>query len=322
MRILVLGGTVFIGRAITTELQAAGHDVAVLHRGVTEPDDLPPVHHIHVDRAELAEAAEEIGSFAPDAAIDNTALTGAAARAALDILPAGLRLCVTSSMDVYRVYGALGRGETTEPVPVDETGPLRENRYPYRGRVPSMEDYEKLDVEEAYLERGATVVRLPMVYGPHDGQRREEFVLRRVRAGRTRIPVGSGTWLATKGFVADVARGVRLALEANVPGEVFNLGEEATYPMGMWVRMILDAAGSGAELVRVPDDVIPEDLTLTGTLPQHLLIDSSKARRELGWRTTPQGEALAASVAWHLDHPPHDPDPDFSADDRALEAAG
>lgn len=320
MRVVVLGGTAFIGRAITEELHAAGHEVAVVHRGIHEPDDLPPVHHVHVDRAELSDAADGIRDFSPDAAIDNTALTGAAARIALDVLPQGLRLCVTSSVDVYRAYGALQRGEADEPVPVDETAPVREERYPYRGAVPGMDDYEKLDVEEAYLERGATVLRLPMVYGPHDGQRREEPVLRRVRAGRTRIPVGSGGWLATKGFVGDVARGVRLALEADAPGEVFNLGEDASYPMGAWTRMILDAAGSEAELVRVPDDVLPEDLGLTGAVPQHLLVDSGKARRELGWTTTPHREALAASVGWHLAHPPEEPDPDLSADDRALEA--
>jgi nucleoside-diphosphate-sugar epimerase len=184
-----------------------------------------------------------------------------------------------------------------------------------------MDDYEKLDVEETYLDVGATVLRLPMVYGPHDGQRREEFVLRRVRAGRDRIPVGSGMWLGTKGFVADIARGVRLAIESGLRGEVFNLGESRTYPAGMWSQMILDAADSEAELVRVPDDKLPADLGITGAVPQHLLVDSSKARRALGWSDTDAGEALRASVTWHLANPPAESSDDFASDDEALAAA-
>lgn len=54
---------------------------------------------------------------------------------------------------------------------------------------------------------------------------------------------------------------------------------------------------------------------------QHLLVDSSKARDLLGWEETDPHEALRRSVAWHLAHPPENTSTDFSADDRALEAA-
>jgi nucleoside-diphosphate-sugar epimerase len=206
----------------------------------------------------------------------------------------------------------------TDAVPVDETSPVREERYPYRGQIEGMDDYDKLDVEEVYLEREATVLRLPMVYGPRDGQRREEFILRRVRAGRRRIPIGSGTWLGTKGFVADVARGVRLAIESpDARGEIFNLGESRTYPVGLWARMILEAAGSDAELVTVADDKLPPDLGITGSVRQHLLVDSAKARRMLGWTDTDAREALAISVGWHMANPPEETG-EFTADDDAL----
>ena len=52
---------------------------------------------------------------------------------------------------------------------------------------------------------------------------------------------------------------------------------------------------------------------------------SSKARDLLGWTETDPHEALQRSVAWHLANPPQqgaDADADFSADDRALAAAG
>ena len=324
MRVLLIGGTVFIGRAVAIELAGAGHELAFVHRGNHEPDDLPDGLHIHVDRHELGSARADLADFSPDVVLDNIALTRADAELALDVLPDGVRLAVTSSMDVYRAYTYVMRNEAAEPVPIDETSPVRDERYPYRGKGnPMFEDYEKLDVEEVYLGAGATVLRLPMVYGEHDGQRREEFVLRRVRAGRERIPIGSGTWLAAKGYVGDVARGVRLTLESDAArGEILNLGETRTYPMGQWAQMILDAASSEAELVRVPDDKLPDDMGLTGSIAQHLLVDSAKAREMLGWTDTDPRETLHRSVAWHLANAPEGASEDFGTDDQALAAAG
>ena len=323
MKVLLIGGTVFIGRATAHELVRAGHKIAFLHRGNHEPDDLPEATHIHVERTELASVQDEIESFAPDAVIDNMAMTAEHADTALAVL-GDLRLVVTSSMDVYRAYTYVLRGEPVEPVPIDETSPVRDERYPFAGQdgPPIMETYEKLDVEERYLERGATVVRLPMVYGPRDGQRREWFLLRRVVAGRKRIPTGSGSWLSAKGYVADIARGIRLALESDeARGEIFNLSETRTYPMAQWAQMILDAAGSDAELVRVPDDKLPDDLGVLGTIPQHLLCDSGKARRMLAFADTDPRTALQTTVAWHLSNPPQVADPGFEADDEALAGA-
>ena len=322
MRVLVIGGTVFIGRALVNELISAGHEVCVLHRGNHEPSDLPTTPHIHVDRAEIASVAADIDAFAPDVVCDNISLFASHARAVVEAL-GERRYIVTSSMDVYRAYGALHAGTASEPVPVDETSPLRDQRYPYRGQMPGMDDYDKLDVEGVYVAHGATVLRLPMVYGPHDGQRREEFILSRVRAGRTRIPIGAGSWLGTRGFVYDVARGIRMAVEApHTQGEIFNLGESRTYPIGQWAQMILEAAGSSAELVRVPSGKLPPDLGITGNIAQHLLVDSSKATEMLGWRDSDHRQALAASVAWHLTNPPAQDASDFSADEEALAAAG
>ena len=236
----------------------------LVHRGVLEPDGMPAARHIHCERPQLAEHRSELEDFGAEAVLDCRALTRTDAELALAAFPGVGRWVVISSIDVYRAFGALHDGVETDPVPLDETSPVRANRYPYRGRMPGMDDYDKLDVEDVYLPHGATVLRLPMVYGERDYQLREEFLLRRVRAGRKRIPFGAGTWLTCRGYVRDVGRAVRLALEKQPRGEVFNVCEDRTYSMGMWSRMILDAAGSDAELVRVGDDALPEDLKFTG----------------------------------------------------------
>jgi nucleoside-diphosphate-sugar epimerase len=255
--------------------------------------------------------------------LDNMAMTAEDAETALAVI-GDRRLLVTSSDDVYRAYTWVMRGKAAEPIPIDETSPVRDERYPYRGQGgPAWTDnYDKLDVEERYLEHGATVARLPMVYGPRDGQRREWFILRRVIAGRQAIPIGSGSWLSAKGFVDDIARGLCLALESDAAqGEIFNFGETRTYPMSQWAEMILEAAGSGAELIRVRDDQLPEDLGVTGTIPQHLLVSSAKAQRVLGFTDTDPREALRTTVEWHIANPPQVEDPGFEADDTALALA-
>jgi UDP-glucose 4-epimerase len=321
MRVIVIGGTRFIGRAAVEELVAHGHEVLVVHRGQLEPADLVPVRHVHVERAQLGSVCEELAAFKPDAVLDSIALTRADADGALAALPAGCRLVVLSSVDVYRAYTALLAGTVSDPVPLTEDSPVRTLRYPYRGTRADMDDYEKLDVEEAYTARGGTVLRLPMVHGAFDRQRREEFILRRVRAGRSRIPIGSGAWLTCRAYVGDVAAGIRLGLEnEHIAGETFNLAEQPTPTMRLWAEQILQAADSQAELVRVPDDLLPEDLRYTGSVAQHLLTDASKARAILGWQPGDPFEGLRRSVKWHLANPPSEPDPGLEADDRALAA--
>ena len=135
----------------------------------------------------------------------------------------------------------------------------------------------------------------------------------------TRIPFGAGMWLACRGYVRDIARGVRLALENDqARGHIFNLCEDRTFSVRMWAQMILEAAGFEAELVRVADEHLPEDLEMTGTMSQHIAATSRKAQTMLGWTTSDPMTTLKTTVRWHLDHPPQESDPDFGADNRAL----
>jgi nucleoside-diphosphate-sugar epimerase len=281
MKVLVLGGTGFVGRRVVGRLRAAGDEVVVAHRGPAEPVDFPDVPHLHGDRRSFAGT----GGFQPDAVVDCCASTTADVEAVHPHLPADAHLIELSSQDVYRADV----------------------------------DYDKLDVEPATLARGGTVFRLAMVYGEHDPQRREEMVLRRVRAGRTRIPVGSGGWLWTRLHAGDAAAAVDLALRTDAArGAVLNLGEDRTRCTVGWMRQVLAAAGHEAELVTVPDDAVPADLRFTRGRAQHLLTSSARATALLGWRPSDLDGSIRRSVAWHLAHPPADPDPDFTADDAAL----
>jgi nucleoside-diphosphate-sugar epimerase len=322
MRVLVIGGTTFIGLRTVELLVERRDEVLVVHRGQTEPVDGPECEHLHVDRSEFSTVAGRIAAFRPDAVLDTFALTRQDVDAVLPHLP-DVHLVVLSSMDVYRAYELILDGSDAAgpvPVPFDEDGALREGRYPYRGRDMGEDDYDKLDVEPEYLRRGGTALRLAMIYGPRDPQRREEFVLRRVRAGRTRVPVGPGSTLFTRLHVDDAALAVLAVLDrpAVASGQVFNIGEGSSYSVLGWIRLILAAAGHSAELVPVPQDRLPADLRLTRLISQHLLVSSAKATRLLDWHPEDPAASVARSVRWHLAHPPS-PDPgDFGADDEAL----
>src|SRR5215831_600207 len=111
----------------------------VVHRGVLEPDDMPAVEHLHCERSELATHRDRLEDFAPEAAVDCRALTRLDAELALEALPDVRRWVVISSVDVYRAFGALHDDVETDPVPLDERSPVREKRYPYRGRMPGMD---------------------------------------------------------------------------------------------------------------------------------------------------------------------------------------
>jgi nucleoside-diphosphate-sugar epimerase len=332
LRVVVVGGTRFIGRALLAELLARGHEVLLVHRGRHEPPDLPggaDVRHVHANRRELAGERAALAAFGADVVVDLCAMTGPDAEALLATLPGDPRLVVASSQDVYRAFASVLTGTETDTLPIDETAPVRTAQVERPPRADDAWDfderaYEKLDVERAFLARGATVLRLPFVYGEHDYQLREEAALRRVRAGRRRIPVGPGTFLWSKGWVRDVAVALRLAAEQPAAaGQVLNVCESRTASMGLWLRRVLDAAGAAdVELVRVPDELVPEDLGLTASIRQHLLVDAGRARALLGWTDTDPVEAATCSVAWHMEHPPAGGPGDFADDDLALDGRG
>ena len=167
-----------------------------------------------------------------------TAHTGDDVESLLVALPTSLvRLVIVSSSDVYWTYGAfLGLVPLrTASAPVNEQASLREQLYPYRAQASGPTDmlykYDKIVVERT-AQSGAsvsvTVLRLPMVYGPDDPQRRVADYLERLRAGggTLRLNAAEAAWRCTRGYVEDVAWAIRLAaLDERAAGEIFNVGE-------------------------------------------------------------------------------------------------
>ncbi|HEV8194135.1 MAG TPA: NAD-dependent epimerase/dehydratase family protein, partial [Ktedonobacterales bacterium] len=182
MRVLILGGTRFIGPYVVRRLHELGHEVTVFHRGQTSADMPPDIRQLLGDRRELERFSQEFAALAPDVVLDMFPFVERDARAVVAVMKgiAG-RVVALSSQDVYRAYGRLLRVEPgpPDPPPLSEDAPLRERLYPYRQETPRAEDdpqrwqddYDKIPVERVYLSEPdlpGTILRLPMVYGPRD----------------------------------------------------------------------------------------------------------------------------------------------------------
>ena len=138
-----------------------------------------------------------------------------------------------------------------------------------------------------------------------DPQRREGPILDRIAGGEREIRIGSGNLLWSKVFVDDLADGIRLALEADVSGEVFNFAERRTVSMAQWFQWIIDEVDPSVRLVRGSNRDLPPDLQVSGVFGQHVLFDSSKAMApSLGGAIAYPRAALSTSIVWHLRNAP------------------
>ncbi|NUN50794.1 MAG: NAD-dependent dehydratase [Candidatus Brocadiae bacterium] len=324
MRALVIGGTAFMGPHVVRGLAALGHEVAVFHRGKT-PADLPSgAREILGDRRAIGESAPALRAFRPDVVVDMVLLSEDDVRGVHSVLGgvAG-RLVAVSSVDAYRAYGVLigVEGGEPEPAPLREEAPLRACRYPFRGKVPGMDLYDKVLVERAALgfaEMSATVLRLPMVHGPGDRQRRVREFLAPMDRGRKAIllDAAAAAWEGCRGYVENVAAAIVLAaVDARAAGRVYNVAEPVSRSQREWVAGIAAAAGWGGRTVELPAARLPERLRAGMNTAQSLAVDSSAIRRELGYREeVAWDEGLRRTVAWERAHPPAAPPPDSEAD--------
>ena len=100
MRILILGGTGFIGSWVTRSLAEGGSEVAVFHRGKTQAALPVGVREILGDRKAFDESRDALQSFRPNVVVDIALYTEGAAKAVVDLFRghAG-RLVVLSSVE-------------------------------------------------------------------------------------------------------------------------------------------------------------------------------------------------------------------------------
>jgi nucleoside-diphosphate-sugar epimerase len=330
MRILVIGGTGFIGPHLVRELSLMGHSVSVFHRGSTQARW--PAKSILGERRDLA-------AIRPKAhvVIDLILSSGAQAKALMETFRGvAERVVVASSIDVYRACGVLHGSEDgpLEPVPLTENSPLRTKLQTYPPAQVKMlqklfgwidDEYDKIPVERAILsdpELPGTVLRLPMIYGPGDRLSRFHPVLKRIDDGQRRILFEEGwaAWRSPRGYVENVAAALALAaVSGRAAGRVYNVAETPAFSELDWARQIAAATGWDGEFITLPKELTPPHLVPPGYSAQHWEADSTRIRRELGYQElVPLDEAIHRTIDWQRAHPPGEFNPhkfDYAAED-------
>jgi 2'-hydroxyisoflavone reductase len=182
MRLLVLGGTSFVGRHLVEAALQHGHQVTVFHRGVTNPDLFPQAEHRHGDRSTGQCSALSSGSW--DATVDVSAYVPRHVEQAVDALDSrGGHYVLVSSVSAYDVDGARPDEDSRPwPPPAPRTEEITEQTYGPLKAACERTALAKLGVSNVSL------VRPTFVVGPHDPTDRFTFWARRMARGG-RVPI-------------------------------------------------------------------------------------------------------------------------------------
>lgn len=293
MRVLVLGGTSFVGRAIVEDLLGRGHRVALFNRGRTGDDLFPAVPRLIGDRSSGDYAALSGGEW--DAAVDVSGYVPRHVREAAGAVGDSVgRYLFISTGSVYdfskagasidESFPRLPPERDTETITDDTYGPLKV----------ACED----ELTARFRER-ATIVRPGVVAGPHDPTDRFTYWVRRVaRGGRVAFAARPEQPVQVVDST-DLATLVTRLLEADRPGVYNAVGPAEPVTLAGLVDACAAAAGSSVQLVPVDPELLDPPLPLV--LPagaDRVFTRSAAAARAAGMPATPLERTAAAVLAW------------------------
>jgi nucleoside-diphosphate-sugar epimerase len=319
MKILVIGGTNFIGPPVVRRLKAMGNEVTVFHRGTTKPDLPEGVNYIKGDRKNLAAYQSQFAKIAPQVVLDMIAYTEQDARDLVNTFK-GIcgRIVAISSQDVYRAYNVLLRREAgIESIPLKEDSALRTQLYPFRDlperplNCPA--DYDKILVERVVMgepDLPGTILRLPMVYGSGDPLNRLFPYIKRMDEKRPVIVLEENiaNWCGCWGYVENVAEAIALCVtNEQAAGKIYNVAEISIVSEAERIRNIGRIAGWHGQVIIAPKSKMPESWSLIFNTEQHWVTDTTRIRQELDYsEPVPPEEALQQTIDWQRNHPPED----------------
>jgi 2'-hydroxyisoflavone reductase len=300
MRILIIGGTHFVGHGMAQAALDAGHDVTLLHRNPT--DELPGATHLLADRdGDLS----LLGGASWDATIDVCAYLPGQVRHLHEALgDRGGHHLFVSTVSVYNEPDHVGADEDSplfDPAPDDVDQVTNETYGPLKVSC-------ELAAREAYGDAGLALIRPTYVVGPRDGTARYPWwALRAARGGTMMLP---GPAEAPMQCVDARDLGVwtvRLA-EDHVSG-AFTAARPATTFAAM-VEETVAAVGSDAELVQVDGDWLVEQGVDGAQLPlwsegsPELALAMATSRAEAtGLTHRPFADVVRDTLAWAQAHP-------------------
>jgi nucleoside-diphosphate-sugar epimerase len=307
VRILILGGTRFVGRHIAEAALARGHDVAVFNRGRSDPNPDIAVERLRGNRDGDLTA---LRGRRWDAAIDVSGYVPRIVRASVELLaPAVDHYTFISTASVYDSPEAADR--------VDEQAPIKTIKDERREDFQDPAAYGAL---KALCERAvrqampdhALVARLSLVVGPRDPTDRFTYWPRRLARGGSVLAFDAPSRVVLP-FIdgRDIARWIVMSVEARLTG-TFNLGGRPGVTIGDVLETCRTASGAaGASFVWVSEAFLLEHGVKPWTeIPLWVPrggddlagLDSAKAIAA-GLRLRPLAETVADTLAWDRTRP-------------------
>ncbi|MFN0093254.1 MAG: NAD-dependent epimerase/dehydratase family protein [Dehalococcoidia bacterium] len=249
MKVLVLGGSQFVGLHLVQHLAAHGHDVTVLNRGQTSTQLPAGVQRLVADRSDEAAMRTALSGKDWDVVYDVSGFVMVAGRSNIDMLVDLLdghcgRYVFTSSIMAY--FQTSGVCPWTEDFATNIDGP---NTY---GGFKAM-------VERTIFERHrktgfpAVSVRPAAIYGPDNNiYDMEAPMFLRLLRGLPIILPHDGLVTCSYGHVDDLVRAmVEMGTNPAAVGEVFNVTAEAV-TVNEYVRVLSEIVGKPADVVYIP----------------------------------------------------------------------
>jgi 2'-hydroxyisoflavone reductase len=291
MRLLVIGGTVFLGRAVVAAALDRGHAVTLFHRGLHNPGLFSAAEHVLGDRTRDLSA---LRGREWDAAIDTCGFepehVGAAARLLADVVG---HYGFVSSGSAYRDW---------PDAPVDERSPVHTGDEREYG--PLKAACER--AVEAALPGRALHARAGVIVGPHENVGRLPWWLRRMAAGGEVLAPGPPEAPIQLIDARDLAAWMLDMAEGGRAGAFNAIAPPGSATWGELLGAAREVTGGGAELCwvdaaavaeRVPESW--EQLPLWPIPGLAGLYGMSGAQAaEAGLRPRPVGETAADTWAW------------------------
>ena len=307
-RVLVMGGSKFVGLHTVSMLLMEGYQVTTLNRGTMEQP--LGVRHLKCDRKDLPRLKGLLKKEKFDAVVDLTAGEPEDTEAMIRIFEGRIEQFVHCSTGA--VY------DDRWEFPVFEEDPL----IGWTGKRTYPENKAQCErlLFKAFEERGfpVTVLRPTVIYGPHNYIYREAYVFDRAEARRP-IPVpGDGRSVTHVVHVDDVAKGFAAAIQSKAcVGQAYNIAGPRAVSLNLWVESAAKPCLGDLRIIHYDDSFASRDVKKGFPLPTSPWIMSiQKAQRDLGFSPRGLYDGMKETYEWYSqNHPFGRPDFQF---DRAI----
>ena len=301
---LVIGGTLFLGRALVRRLLSRGDQVTILHREKTTPFG-DSVRSIQCDRNDISLVIKTLTGSNFEVVYDNVydwqrGTTAEQVIAAAQSCKSLKRYVFTSSVAAYC------HGDARE---VDESGPLVSSSHPdsyARNKAESERSLFKLHAESGFP---VVTLRPPYIYGPENPFYRESFFWDRLLAFQPIIIPGDGSRLMQFIHADDFARAAILATESDkAVGRSYNIAHPTAVTQEELVHTLARVAGVEPKLVFIDRETLIEKGGKVFEPPYYfaqyfdmppILQKTERARSELGFDARDFEKGLTDSFFWY-----------------------